>query len=59
MALRFNAVDANVVLQTQSDTPYTVQIKMDGQPLSSEDAGKGIWFDDTGLSFITVDEPRL
>jgi len=59
MALRFNAVDVNVVLQTQSDAPYTVQIKMDGQPLSSEDAGKDIWFDDTGQSFITVDEPRL
>ena len=59
MALRFNAVDVNVVLQTQSDAPYTVQIKMDGQPLSSEDAGRDIWFDDSGLSFITVDEPRL
>ncbi len=59
MALRFNAVDVNVVLRTQSEAPYTVHIKMDGQPLSSEDAGKDIWFDDEGNSFITVDEPRL
>ena len=32
MALRFNAVDVNVVLRTQSETPYTVQIRMDGEP---------------------------
>lgn len=59
MAILFNAVDVNVVLRTRSDTPYTVQIEMDGQPLSREDAGRDIWFDDQGRSFITVDEPRL
>ena len=59
MALRFNAVDVNVVLRTQSDTPYTVQIRMDGEPLTSDSAGNDIWFDDEGRSFITVDEPRL
>ena len=59
MALRFNAVDVNVVLRTQSDTPYTVQIKMDGQSLTPEDAGNDIWFDDERRSLITVDEPRL
>ena len=59
MALRFNAVEVNVVLRTQSETPYTVQIRMDGEPLTSEDAGTDIWFDDEGRSFITVDEPRL
>ena len=59
MALRFNAVDVNVVLRTQSDTPYTVQIRMDGEPLTSDTAGNDIWFDDEGRSFITVDEPRL
>ena len=59
MALRFNAVDVNVVLRTQSETPYKVQIRMDGAPLTSGDAGTDIWFDDEGRSFITVDEPRL
>ena len=59
MALRFNAVDVNVVLRTQSATPYTVQIRMDGEPLTSDSAGNDIWFDDEGRSFITVDEPRL
>ena len=32
---------------------------MDGEPLTVEDAGSDIWFDDEGRSFITVDEPRL
>ena len=59
MALTFNAVEVNVVLRTQSDTPYTVQIRMDGEPLTSDSAGSDIWFDDEGRSFITVDEPRL
>ena len=59
MALRFNAVDVNVVLRTRSETPYTVQIRMDGAPLTGEDAGRDIWFDEEGRSFITVDEPRL
>ena len=59
MAIRFNAVDVNVVLRTRSDTPYTVQIEMDGRPLLPEDAGRDIWFDDQGRSFITVNEPRL
>ena len=59
MALTFNAVEVNVVLRTQSDTPYTVQIRMDGEPLTSDTAGSDIWFDDEGRSFITVDEPRL
>ena len=59
VALRFNAVDVNVVLRTRSETPYTVQVRMDGEPLTVEDAGSDIWFDDEGRSFITVDEPRL
>ncbi len=59
MGLRFNAVDVNVVLRTQSETPYTVQIRMDGEPLTSDTAGSDIWFDDEGRSFITVNEPRL
>lgn len=59
MLLPFNAVDVNVVLRTQSDMPYTVQVKMDGRPLSSEHACNDAWIDDEGRSFITVDEPRL
>ena len=59
VALRFNAVDVNVVLRTRSETPYTVQVRMDGAPLTVEDAGSDIWFDEEGRSFITVDEPRL
>ena len=59
MALSFNAVEVNVVLRTQSQTPYTVQIRMDGEPLTSDTAGSDIWFDAEGRSFITVNEPRL
>ena len=59
MGLTFNAVEVNVVLRTRSETPYTVQIRMDGEPLTSDTAGSDIWFDDEGRSFITVDEPRL
>ena len=59
IALLIEARSANVVIQPQIPEPFTVFATLDDQPLTAEEAGSDIVFDDEGNSFIVVDSARM
>ena len=59
MAIKFFATTVNVVMSTESGTPYEVRVTMDGRPLDSVEAGADVKFDDGGNSYILVDRPDM
>ena len=54
----FRARTVNVVLNPPKDEPFDVYIEIDGQPLTREQAGPDIVWDDEQRSLIRVSEPR-
>ena len=59
LALNYAARSVNVVLTSESGEPYQVFITVDGSMLTPENAGSDIQFDESGRSYLLVDEPRL
>lgn len=59
IALILEARSANVVIQPQSSEPFRVYATLDDDPLTEEEAGDDIQFDDEGNSYIFVDEARM
>ena len=47
------------MLTSDSGEPYEVVITVDGAMLTPENAGEDIQWDDTGVSFVSVNEPRM
>ncbi len=58
LILRYKAKEINAVLK-QAVGPVTVFVLQDGKPLAKQDAGKDIRYNSTGMSYITVDQPRM
>jgi thiol-disulfide isomerase/thioredoxin len=59
IAFYFAGRSANVVLSPSKTESFNVYIELDDRPLTSDEAGLDIEFDDEGRSYIKVDEPRL
>ena len=59
LALNYAAKSVNAVLTSDSGEPYEVVITVDGAMLTPENAGEDIQWDDTGVSFVSVNEPRM
>jgi thiol-disulfide isomerase/thioredoxin len=71
VALPYQAAGVNAVLSPTADpvelmlhlpfdqAPALVEVRQDGQPLAATNAGADITFDDSGRSFILVNQPRL
>ena len=63
IALDFSARSVNVVINPAVTdalfNPFEVVIEIDDRPLSLEEAGADIVFNERGESFIMVTEPRL
>lgn len=59
IALQFVGRSANVVVNPEGTEPFDVFVEIDDRPLTPEEAGLDIMFDDDGRSYFTVDEPRL
>ena len=60
IALRFAARSANVVINpVRQDEPFQVVVEIDDRPLSREEAGADITFQDDGRSVLNVDGARL
>jgi thiol-disulfide isomerase/thioredoxin len=59
IALQFVGRSANAVINPEGTEPFDVFVEIDDRPLSSDEAGLDILFDDQGRSYFTVDEPRL
>ncbi|MYI83439.1 MAG: redoxin domain-containing protein, partial [Chloroflexi bacterium] len=57
-AFLFRASSVNVVLEPPAGESYDVYIRIDGRPLTPEEAGGDVKFDEAGNSFIHVNEPR-
>ena len=57
-AFLFRARSVNVVLEPPAGASYDVYISIDGRPLTPEEAGGDVEFDEEGNSFIHVNEPR-
>ena len=53
------ARSANMVVEFRGDTPYDVYVELDGAPVPVEGAGPDLMYDESGASFIRVDESRL
>ena len=56
--LKFSGAEVNVVLGKHK-TPYKVLITLDGIPLQESEAGKDVYFDPNGKSFVQVDNSRM
>ena len=59
MVVPFNASSVNVVLSPEDGEPYRVLLRVDGEPIGPTQAGGDILWDDTGNSYVLVDESRM
>ncbi len=59
IAILYQALEVNAVMKSASGRKTRVLIQRDGQPLNKSFAGADVLFDDSGLTYIDVEEPRL
>lgn len=59
VAILYHGLEVNAVMKSASGRLTRVLVQRDGQPLEPTFAGKDVVFDDSGLTYIDVDEPRL
>jgi len=59
LALNYAAKSVNAVLTSDSGEPYRVIMTVDGAMMTPENAGEDVQWDDNGVSYILVDEPRM
>lgn len=59
IAFHFAGRSANVVINPVHPEPFDVFVQVDDRPLSPDEAGADIKFDEQGRSYFTVTEPRL
>jgi thiol-disulfide isomerase/thioredoxin len=58
LAIRFSAASVSAVVNPTVNEPFRVGVKLDGRPLTRQEAGRDIMIEG-GQSFFTVDEGRL
>ena len=59
VAILFYATQVNAVMAPAGAEPFTVRLIMDEAPLTPDQAGVDVTFDDEGNSIVVVDEARL
>ena len=59
VAILFYATQVNAVMAPTGSEPFTVRLVMDDGPLTPEQAGVDVTFDDEGNSIVIVDEARM
>ncbi|GMU39214.1 MAG: hypothetical protein AMXMBFR23_00800 [Chloroflexota bacterium] len=60
LAFQFVARSANVVMHPSERTgAYDVVVEIDRRPLTPEEAGPDVTFDEAGRSVVRVDQPRM
>ena len=59
LALNYAAKSVNAVLTSDSGEPYRVVMTVDGAMMTPENAGEDVQWDENGVSYILVDEPRM
>ena len=48
-----------MVVEFRGDTPYDVSVELDGGPVPVAGAGSDLMYDESGASFVRVNESRL
>ena len=59
VAILFYATEVNAVMSPVGAEPFTVRLVMDEAPLTPDQAGVDVTFDDEGNSIVIVDEARM
>lgn len=60
IALKFAARSVNVVIDPVRDNePFEVEITIDDRPLTEQEAGQDVMFDEDGRSILRVEDPRM
>ena len=59
LALNYAGKSVNAVLTSDSGEPYRVVLTVDGAMLTQENAGQDVQWDENGVSYVLVDEPRM
>jgi len=60
IALKFFATSVNAVMKPRtSGASFEMRLTIDDKPLTPEQAGKDVEFDEKGNSFVLVDEPKM
>jgi len=59
VALRYHALEVNVVLKPEAGEPVRVWVYHDNKRVTKADAGADVRFDEQGRSYMVVDEPRM
>ncbi len=59
IAFQFVGRSANVVVNPTGTEPFNVYVEIDDRPLTADEAGMDILFDNEGRSYFSVNEPRL
>jgi thiol-disulfide isomerase/thioredoxin len=59
IAVKFNGTSVNAVMAPVNGGSFDVYLTLDGAPLPREKAGLDVMFDDSGQSYIHVDEERM
>ena len=59
IAFKFLGRSANVVIDPPEPGEFKVYVDLDNEPLSEDEAGEDILFDDEGRSYFNVNEPRM
>ena len=59
IGIEFFAKSVNIVMRPDGEPSVTVKVTLDGRPLTQENRGADIFFDDSGDSFVSVDASRM
>ncbi len=59
IAVSFYATSVNAVMSPVNSEPFDVRLTIDGQPITPEQAGVDVMFDDDNNSYVMVDESRM
>lgn len=59
ITIRFRATEVNAVLEPAKGEAYRVPVELDGKPISREEAGADVRWDEDGASYLLVDSGRM
>lgn len=59
VAIRYHAVEVNLVMKPEKDAPVRVFVSLDGQPVPEALSGKDLMKDANGMTYVEVNEPRM
>ena len=59
IVINFYATSVNAVMSPVNAEAFDVRLTIDGHPITPEQAGVDVMFDDDNNSYVMVDEPRM